>query len=105
LQEELRLSLDPSELELRGAVYFDQNPKSAKHVAVVYEWKAQTEDVAVVLSTAEFFERHGTALSGTFVSIKSLIAEFEIEKIDEEWSVEIVREILAKGHPFARRLL
>jgi len=105
LQEELRLSLDPNELELRGAVYFDQDPKSAKHVAIVYEWKAQADDVAVVLSSAEFFERRGTALSGTFVSIDSLIADVEGEKITEAWSVEIVREILAKGHTFPSRLI
>jgi predicted NUDIX family phosphoesterase len=97
LQEELRLSLEADELQLRGAIYFDLNPKSARHVAVLYEWKAQADDVAMVLSTAEFFERRGTALSGTFVSLKSLIADVESEKIDEPWSVEIVREILAKG--------
>lgn len=101
LQEELRLSLDPNELELCGAIYFDQNPKSARHVAVVYEWRAKTDEVAVVLSTAEFFERRGTALSGTFIPVKGLIADVEDEKIKEQWSVEIVREVLAKGHSFS----
>jgi len=97
LQEELRLSLDPNELVLRGAIYFDQNPKSAQHVAILYEWRAQTDDVAVALSSAEFFERQGTALSGTFVPLNSLVADVESGKISEPWSVEIVREILAKG--------
>jgi predicted NUDIX family phosphoesterase len=97
LQEELRLSLEPDELESRGAIYFDLNKRSAKHVAIVYEWRAEADDVAVVLSTAEFFERRGTALSGTFVPVKDLVADVESGKIDEEWSVEIVREVLGKG--------
>ncbi|HVU28369.1 MAG TPA: NUDIX domain-containing protein [Verrucomicrobiae bacterium] len=106
LQEELRLSLDPNELQLHGAIYFNQNQKSARHVAILYEWRAPADDVAMVLSTAEFFERRGTALSGTFVSLKSLFADVENEKIDEPWSVEIVQQVLGKGQfNFSRRLL
>jgi len=106
LQEELRLSLEPTELELRGAIYFDLNQRSARHVAIVYEWKAQADDVAVVLSTAEFFERRGTSLSGTFVSITELAADVECGKLAEDWSVEIVREVLAKGQiQFSPQLL
>jgi ADP-ribose pyrophosphatase YjhB (NUDIX family) len=105
LQEELRLSLDPSELQLKGAIYYDQDLKSARHVAIVYEWNAKADDVAIVLSTAEFFERRGTALSGKFVSVASLVADVESEKIAEAWSIEVVREILAADHTFAKRLL
>lgn len=97
LQEELRLCLEPTELKLIGAVYCDVSKRTSKHVAVVYEWRAHTDDVAVVLSTAEFFERQGTSLSGKFVPLKSLVEDVETGKIIEPWSVEIIRKLLAKG--------
>jgi predicted NUDIX family phosphoesterase len=105
VQEELRLSLDAHELALRGAVYSELEERTSKHVAIVYEWRAETDDVAVVLSSAEFFERRGTSLSGSFVPLKELASDVETGKISEEWSVEIVREILAKGeYEFSPRL-
>lgn len=105
LQEELRLSVEPNELELKGAIYSDENPHSGKHIALVYEWRARTDDVVVALNS-EFFERRGTSLSGTFVSVEDLLKEVENEKLTEQWSVEIVTEILAKGsHPNMQRLL
>jgi predicted NUDIX family phosphoesterase len=97
VQEELRLSLEPDELTLRGAVYSDLSEKTAQHVAIVYEWRAETDDVAVALSSAEFFERRGTALSGTFVPLGDLARDVDTGKITEPWSAEIVRELLAKG--------
>jgi predicted NUDIX family phosphoesterase/predicted ATPase len=106
IQEELRLSLEPHELNLRGAVYSELGGEGTqKHVAIVYEWKAETDDVAIVLSTAEFFERGGTALSGTFVPLENLVQDVDAGKITEEWSVEIVRELLAKDFKFSPRLL
>jgi predicted NUDIX family phosphoesterase len=106
IQEELRLSLEPHELKLQGAVYSELGGEGTqKHVAIVYEWKAETDDVAIVLSTAEFFERGGTALSGTFVPLNDLIQDVEAGKISEEWSVEIVRELLARDYKFSPRLL
>ncbi len=111
VQEELRLSIDAHELSLQGAIYSELGERSAQHVAIVYEWKAATDDIAVVLSSAEFFERRGTSLSGSFVPLKDLALDVDKEKekgrkVTEEWSVEIVREILAKDiHNFAPRLL
>jgi predicted NUDIX family phosphoesterase len=96
VQEELRLSLDSHELRLRGAVYSQLDEPTSKHVAIVYEWRAETDDVAVVLSTAEFFERRGTSLSGSFVPLAELAHDVETGKISEEWSVEIVQELLTK---------
>jgi predicted NUDIX family phosphoesterase len=96
VQEELRLSLDPHELRLRGAVYSQLDERISKHVAIVYEWRAETDDVAVVLSTAEFFERRGTSLNGSFVPLSELKRDVETGKICEEWSVKIVQELLAK---------
>ena len=90
---------------LRGAVYSELGERTGKHVAIVYEWKAQTDEVAVVLSSAEFFERRGTSLSGSFVPLGRLAEDVEAGKITEEWSVEIVRELLAKGEfQFSPRL-
>lgn len=97
VQEELRLSLDTHELILRGAVYSETNERTAQHVAIVYEWRAETDDVAVALSSAEFFERRGTSLSGSFVSLNDLARDVDSGKISEAWSVEIVRQLLAKG--------
>ena len=73
IQEELRLGLQPHELKLRGAVCPGRGGEGTeKHVAIVYEWKAKTDDVAIVLSSAEFFEKRGTLLSGTFVPLKDI---------------------------------
>jgi predicted NUDIX family phosphoesterase len=97
VQEELRLSLDQHELIPLGAVYSELSEKTAQHVAIVYEWRAETDDVAIALSSAEFFERRGTSLSGSFVSLEDLARDVESGKISEPWSAEIVRELLAKG--------
>ena len=111
VQEELRLSINAQELSLQGAVYSELGERSAQHVAIVYEWKAATDEVAVVLSSAEFFERRGTSLSGSFVPLKDLALDVDKEeererRVTEEWSVEIVREILAKdAYRFSPRLL
>ena len=105
LQEELRLCIAPTELKLLGAIYSDVNERTAKHVAIVYEWRAQTDDIAIALSTAEFFERRGTSLSGSFVPIQTLAEDVEHERVDEIWSAEIVRELLCKGQfKFSPRL-
>ena len=105
IQEELRLGLEPHELKLRGAVYSEPGGEGTqKRVAIVYEWKAKTDDVATVLSSAEFFERRGTALSGTFVPLRDLARDVDDGKLAEELSVEIVRELLAKDYKFSPRL-
>ena len=94
LHEELRLDVDKSDLTLLGCVYTPANGKSAKHVAIVYEWRAKTDDVAVSLSAAEFYERRGTSLSGTFVSIGELSQAVSSKDISETWSVEIIQKLL-----------
>lgn len=97
IQEELCLSVEPSQLKLLGAVYFDNGERIGKHTALVYEWSAETDDVAIALSRAEFFERRGTSLSGSFENIDSLIADVERRDISEPWSAEIVRKLLTPG--------
>jgi hypothetical protein len=90
---------------LRGAVYSGPGGEGTqKHVAIVYEWKAKTDAVATVLSSAEFFERRGTPLSGTFVPLRDLARDVDDGKLAEELSVEIVRELLAKDYKFSPRL-
>lgn len=105
LEEELHLSIEESELVSIGAVFADAGDRSSRHVALVYEWRAQTDDVAVALSNAEFFEKRGTSVSGTFIPLTQLAAEIDADPKCEAWSDVIVREALAKGkYKFAERL-
>ena len=94
LQEELRLSVELEELKFLGAIYADAGDKLSKHVALVFEWRAETDDVAVTLSTAEFFERRGTSLSGKFVALEVLSKDVDTGDMREPWSMEIVNRLL-----------
>ena len=94
LQEEIRLCIEPDDLKLLGAIYADTGGSTSRHAAIVYEWRANTDDVVVALSTAEFFERRGTSLSGKFISLEELAKEVEVGKTSEEWSRQIVRNLL-----------
>jgi len=105
LQEELRISIEPTELKLLGAVYADEGQKTSQHTAIVYEWRAQTDDVVVALSNAEFFERRGTSLSGSFVPVEQLVNDINGGTIVETWSEEIVRRFLAVDAEFTPRLI
>lgn len=100
LEEELRLQIKPSALCLLGAVYMDHGGSTSKHVAIAYEWRAPTDDVSVVLSRSEFFERRGTSLSGSFASVADLVAEIRKDpskcNMKEEWSVELIRRHFAR---------
>ena len=97
LQEELRLRVEPTELTLLGAVYADQGGGLSKHLAIVYEWRAATDDVNVVLNAAEFFERRGSSQSGKFVGISDLLRCVESEQVVETWSVRILEKLLANS--------
>ena len=96
LKEELRLSIEGQQLTFLGAVYVDVK-NSGKHVALVFEWRAKTDDVAITLSTSEFFERRGTSLSGQFVSTEELAAEISggKDKDMEPWSRDIFLKLIA----------
>ena len=95
LEEELRLQLEESSLKPLGAVYFDNGGSTSRHVGIVYEWVAPTDDVSVVLSRTEFFERRGTSLSGSFASVDTLSRDVQTQKMNEPWSVELIRGCLA----------
>lgn len=97
LKEELRLNIEPDELKLIGAVFSDVGD-SAKHVGLVYEWRATTDDVAVSLSNGEFFERRGNSLRGKFVPIEDLAREIQTGTISEAWSHDIVNRLLPKAN-------
>jgi predicted NUDIX family phosphoesterase len=92
LEEELRLNVAEKELRFLGAVYVDAGGKTSKHVALVFEWRAERDEVAVTLSTAEFFERRGTSLSGKFVPLNQLPEELSAEP--EVWSSSIIHDLL-----------
>lgn len=97
LKEELRLNVEPDELIFRGSVFVDIGGKTSNHVALVFEWRADRDDVAVTLSSSEFFERRGTSLSGRFVSSDELPKEFLDHEQAEPWSYEILKNLLGTG--------
>ncbi|MCY4132617.1 MAG: NUDIX domain-containing protein [Nitrospira sp.] len=96
IEEELRLQIEPASLYSIGAVYFDNGGSTSKHVGIAYEWRASTNDVSMVLSRTEFFEKRGTSLSGSFASVDQLAKDVGNNKLAEPWSVELIREYLAK---------
>ena len=101
IYEELRLSLEPESLDLVGAIYSDVGGSTSKHVALVYQWTSPKDDVDIVLSGTEFFERRGVSLRSSFVDLKDVV-DSELEP----WSDIIVRKILgADISSTERRLL
>jgi predicted NUDIX family phosphoesterase/predicted ATPase len=109
LHEELRLRPEADSLRLVGAIYTDVGGSTSKHVALVYQWTAESDDVDIVLSGTEFFERRGTSLKGNFVEVKELkdliASRSKSSQTLELWSELIVREILGAGDGLAGRLL
>ena len=98
LQEELCLSVNPTELQLLGAL-FVEGGRTGKHVAIVYEWRAKSDDVAIALSKSEFYERRGTSLRGEFVQVGQLVEDVEKKRICEQWSIAIVSSMLGGTPP------
>jgi predicted NUDIX family phosphoesterase len=92
LNEELRLNVEANEVRLLGAIYTNTG-RSSKHVAIVYEWKAPSDDVEIALCSIEFAERRGNSLSGRFFPINNLPKELTGDS-SEAWSFEIIRELL-----------
>lgn len=106
LHEELRLSLEPQSLRLLGAIYADLGGSTSKHVAIVYEWRAETDDVVVALSNSEFFERRGTSLSGKFVPVAELLGNLKGDSGQPEpWSEQILRNFLGEAATLAEMSL
>lgn len=95
LQEELRLRVEHEELKLVGAIYDDGPGNVSKHVAIVYEWHAESDDVNVVLNATEFFERRGASQSGKFIGMKDLLRCVDENQVVESWSVKIAKELLS----------
>lgn len=108
LHEELRLSVESKALRLLGAIHADLGGSTSKHVAIVYEWRAETDDVAIALSNAEFFERRGTSLSGRFVAPEDLINRLRVGSESgqvEPWSEQILRHLLGQEGQLAEMTL
>jgi predicted NUDIX family phosphoesterase len=91
LQEELRIYTTPNHLVLLGAVYVPFTPRTKKHMAFVYEWRADTDDVEIALCNAEFEEKAGTSLSGAFLPPEEIVAEKDEL---EDWSKEILGNLI-----------
>ena len=94
LEEELRLAVDPADLDLLGAIHSKVSGGTTKHVALVYEWRSNADDVEVALCNAEFFERRGNSQSGSFVSADKLLREYESKKLTEDWSCHIITSLM-----------
>lgn len=98
LEEELRLRIDINHLKLLGAIYTELAPSSAKHIAIVYEWRSPSDDIEVVISNAEFFERRGTSLSGRFQAISDILCDIKNnDNKTEIWSEYIITKFLSGG--------
>jgi predicted NUDIX family phosphoesterase len=90
LQEELRIQANPDKLILLGAVYVPIDGSTKKHMAFVYEWRADTDDVEIALCNGEFMERHGASLQGAFLPAEQIAQELDLE----DWSREILTNLL-----------
>lgn len=96
LYEELRVSVNVKDLTLLGAIYDRSNDRSARHAALVYEWRAPTDDVAIALSSDEFFERNGTSLTGDFVDLDDLLQRVARGELIESWSTSVADFLFAQ---------
>jgi len=96
LNEELRLNVEPQEVRLLGAIYMDVGGRSSKHVAIVYEWRAPSDEVEIALCSTEFSERRGNSLSGRFFPLNELPKELTTDSA-EVWSSEIIRQLLPEA--------
>ena len=103
LDEELRLKILENDLVLKGAVYApNASKKGAQHIALVYEWIAPSENVAIVINAEEFAERRGNSQSGRFADINEILIEMQSSASrkkfsSESWSVAILENYLAPG--------
>jgi predicted NUDIX family phosphoesterase len=97
LAEELRIYVMEDQLKLLGAVYVASAGSTQKHMAFVFEWRAETDDVEVALCNAEFIEKSGNALSGTFLPLAEIMGEVKDGEISEDWSVEILQNLLTSS--------
>ncbi|MBI3830912.1 MAG: NUDIX domain-containing protein [Planctomycetes bacterium] len=97
LKEELRLNIEPEKLNFLGAVYADVGNKTSQHVALVFEWRADRDDVNITLSTVEFIERRGTSVSGRFFDPTELPSELTDPAKGEIWSREIINRLLIRN--------
>jgi predicted NUDIX family phosphoesterase len=93
LQEELRLFISQDDLKLIGAVYVASGERTKKHMAFVYEWRANTDDVQIALCNSEFEEKGGTSLRGMFLPPEEIAQE--LDKL-EDWSIAILKNLLLK---------
>ena len=94
LQEELRIYATPEKLKLLGAVYAAVPGSTEKHMAFVYEWRAEGDDIEIALCNGEFIEKQGTSLQGAFLSAEKIMEESDGL---EEWSKTILKDLILPG--------
>ena len=113
LDEELRLKVLVEDLRLVGAVYApNASKKGSQHVALVYEWIAPSEDVAIVINAEECVERRGNSQSGRFADVSEILDDIRLSASapkrnfnSESWSVAILVNHLAPGEQIHSDLL
>lgn len=91
LQEELRIYAPPDKLKLLGAVYTAVPGSTEKHMAFVYEWRAEGDDIEIALCNGEFMEKQGTSLQGAFLPAEKIMEE---QDGLEEWSKAILSSLI-----------
>lgn len=94
MQEELRLRITPESLKSLGSIYINDATNTSKHVALVYEWRAETDYVSVSLNNSEFFERGGKSLRCEFVDKIALRSDADGGRISEPWSKTVLDRLL-----------
>jgi predicted NUDIX family phosphoesterase len=93
LQEELRIFSEPDQLKLIGAVYIPEGERTQQHLAFVYEWQAEADEVEIALCNSEFFEKPGNSLQGAFLRPEEIMGEEGLEA----WSKEILSNLVLAG--------
>ena len=93
MQEELRLRITQN-LKSLGSIYINDATNTSKHVALVYEWRAETDYVSVSLNNSEFFERGGKSLRCEFVDKIALRSDADGGRISEPWSKTVLDRLL-----------
>lgn len=84
LDEELYIKSKYTETQL-GLVFDSSNPKSKRHLGIVYSIEIQDENITLAMDQNEFKERRGQGLSGTFIDPNNFPPNIKSRDI-EPWS-------------------
>lgn len=89
IKEELDISIVP-ELKNPLCIWFKENEKSKKHLAVLFIYEADFDFINIKLDTYEFVQKKGKSKSGQVFDFHELEKEYENL---EDWSKIILQEV------------